>query len=70
MVRVSGPALVKVSLDANAFKRLGDYAPSSNRPYVDMSDATHLGSALALTASNLMDDPEAEGRLRLPAAQR
>ncbi|SFT28444.1 hypothetical protein [Methylobacterium sp. yr668] len=70
MIRISGSALVKVSLEANAFKRLGDYAPNPSRPYVDMSGATHPGSTLVLAPSNLMDDPDTEGALRLPAARR
>lgn len=70
MVKVSGPALVKVELTANAFKRLGDYRPSPERSYVDMSNATHPGSRLIFSEANLMDDPNVEGQLQLPTAQR
>jgi hypothetical protein len=68
MVRASGAALVKIDLSANAFKRLGDYSPKPERPYVDMSGATHPDSKLVFSDSNLMDDPVVEGRLRLPPA--
>ena len=70
MVRTSGSALVEISLEANAFKRLGDYAPNPSRPYVDMSSAAHPGSAVALAPSNLMDDPDTEEVVRLPASRR